>query len=160
MTEAPQALPESLGDPATVKAIQDYVSLRVRYERAQRLADQAKAEQEAAKETLWELMEAGELKTINHTRLGRFTMTMPMIAAIKDPEALMTELTMLGLTATHTKVDFVRRNVNELLRERVEEGEDPPAGTEPFIRHGITWAARPDALRVENWDGSEAIELG
>lgn len=157
MTEAPQALPESL--PATDNALRDYVSKRVRYERAQRLADVAKAEAEQAKESLWELMESERVKTVNHA-LGRFTMTMPTVAAIKDPEALMEELDMLGLRATHTAVKFVQRNINELLRERMDEGEDLPAGTEPFIRHGITWSARPDELRLENWDGSEAIILG
>jgi hypothetical protein len=153
-----EALQES-APPSLDNAVRDYAAKRVRYERLQAQADAAKAAMTEAQNNLWDLFEAEDVKTINHA-LGRFTRSAPMIAVIKDGEALMGELDMLGLRGTHTAIKFVQANINGLLRERVENGEDPPSGTEPFVQHRMTWAGRPDQLRIENWNGEEEITLG
>lgn len=129
--------------PSLDNAIRDYVSKRLKYEREQAEAEASKAEMEAAKFYLFDLMEAEDMKTISHG-LGRVTRSIATIALIQDGEAYMRWLDEHGLRGAMTKIAFKGRETNALLKEKMEEGEDVPDGLEPFMRRGLTYTRSPE----------------
>jgi hypothetical protein len=145
----PQKLRDGSVDSSVDSRIRDYVSKRGIYEDLSAQTDEAKRHMEAAKQELWDLLESEDLKTVHHA-LGRITRSTSMRGLVKDYDALMSELDDLGLRAAFTKISFRQRELNALVKERLNNGEELPAGLEPLVLRTITFAAaRPAAAAMK-----------
>ena len=107
--------------------LRQYVTLRRRAEESE---DLAKADRQAADEQrdrLWDIMEAAGLKTLKH-ELGSMTRIVQTKAIITDDDSLSHFLTEEGIYDAMTKRAWRQANLNELVREAIENGEQLPAG--------------------------------
>lgn len=148
-----QQLRSAVGPSIDIK-IRDYVTKRGRYEDLKHQMEEAKLTMEAAKFELWDYLEAEDLKTVHHA-LGRVTRSVITRALVKDFESLLIELDDLGLRHAMTKTVIRQKELNALLKERMNQGDEPPAGTEPLLLRTITFApAKPaaDAMRAQTED--------
>lgn len=130
---------EAPAEPSLDNLIRDYVSKRLRYEYFNWRMEQAKAEMKNSMFVLWDEMGDQEMKTIHHS-LGRITRSTTTIALVRDLDSLMGELDDLGLRGAFTKIAIEQAKLNALLRERLDAGEDVPAGTAPHVQKRISFA--------------------
>lgn len=115
-----------------------YVRLREESEEAEAEAKEAKARLKEQQDRLWDFLESAGLKTVSH-ELGRAVRTASIKAGVRDPEALAQALSDLGLLDAFTKRAWRQAELNAFVRERVEAGEDPPEGVEPWVDRRIVW---------------------
>lgn len=121
--------------------IRAYVLARMKCESAEAIAKAAKEELKKQEIDLVDFLEAAGVKTANHD-LGRFTRTNRTIASVKDKEALSLWIEEAGLRNTLLDTRVKQKELNEVVKERLEEGDDVPDGVEPLTIRSITFTRK------------------
>lgn len=118
-----------------------YVQLRRNAEEVEDKAKKFRRQADEQRDRLFDLLESAGIKTISH-EMGRITRTVRIKALIDDREALRTWLEDQGMLEAFTRQDFRQANLNELVKEKVEGGEELPSGTGTLAIKGITFTAK------------------
>lgn len=122
---------------AVNRQIQKYVKARRNHEDAERETKRLKKIMDAQSAELWDFLESAGLKTASH-EVGRFTRTSRVQAAVQDEGLLREYLDDAGLTHAFTKTVLRNRELNALIKESIEEGQEIP-GVEPLVIKSITF---------------------
>jgi len=135
---------QSAADAATRfdQEIRAYVDARKKAETAEKLAKKMKQLADEQRDRLFDLLESAGMKTVNHEELGTVTRTVRVVATVDDREALMDWLSGQGLLNAMTRVEFHKAALNDLVKERIEEGEPPPDGADSLSIRGIRFTPR------------------
>lgn len=142
----PVPVPSSLtdGEAASLDLeIKLYVQLRNNREAVDKVLKALKQREEDQRNRLIDVMEAQNIKTVNHD-LGRVTRVEKLKAAIVDTKALRESLAEEGLLQEMLRTEWAKANLNRLVKERLETGEQPPTGVEAVTERSIT-LTRPKA---------------
>ena len=107
--------------------LREYVRLRFDAEYMENEAKAARQKADEQRDRLWDIMEAAGLKTLKH-ELGSMTRIVQTKAIITDDDSLSHFLTEEGIYDAMTKRAWRQANLNELVREAIENGEQLPAG--------------------------------
>lgn len=121
--------------------LRQYVEQRRAYEEAEAHAKKLKAVSEEQKHRVWEMLEAAGVKTINH-ELGQITRMARLQVLVTDEEALGSWLADSGMLDAMTKRTFRQANLNDLVSERLEDGEELPPGTDTLTIRGIRYTPK------------------
>lgn len=120
--------------------LRTYVERRRLAEEIEEKAKQARRAADEQRDRLWDIMEAAGVKTINH-ELGRMTRTVQQRAIVTDDDSLSHFLSEEGIYDAMTKRAWRQANLNELVRDAIESGEQLPAGLDAIAIKGIRYTA-------------------
>ena len=107
--------------------LREYVRLRFDAEYMEGEAKAARQKADEQRDRLWDIMEAAGLKTLKH-ELGSMTRIVQTKAIITDDDSLSHFLTEEGIYDAMTKRAWRQANLNELVREAIENGDPLPEG--------------------------------
>lgn len=113
-----------------------YVNRRRHAEKMEDVAKAARKEADEQRDRLWEILEAAGIKTINH-ELGRMTRTVQQRAIVTDDDSLSHFLSEEGIYDAMTKRAWRQANLNELVKESLEQGTQLPEGLDALTVKGI-----------------------
>jgi len=108
-----------------------YVELRRAHEEAERRARETKEVYEEQRLRLWDFMESAGLRTLTH-ELGRVERRTRLVAAVRDVEALLEWVEERGLTEALTTRKVRQRELNEVTKEMLADGDESPPGVDPL----------------------------
>lgn len=121
--------------------LRSYVMLRRLAEDQEARAKEARRVADDQRDRLWEIMESAGVKTINH-ELGRMTRTVQQRAIVTDDDSLSHFLSDEGIYDAMTKKAWRQANLNQLVGEIIESGEQLPPGLDALTIKQIRYTAK------------------
>lgn len=137
-----QAAPDSGEHQALDAEIKLYVQIRNNFQDVELVYKRLKNALEQQRDSLFNTMETQGFKTVNHD-LGRFTRTEKLKCQVTDVKAARDALAEDGLLDEMTRTEWHKANLNRLVKDALEAGDELPAGLESITERGITYT-RPE----------------